>query len=148
MSSSPAASPTSSPTVKAEIEAAGGSCETHAFDIREEAQVKEAVAAIVAKNGRIHGLFNNAGGQFPAPAAAMSAKGFDVVVRNNLTGGFIVSREVFTQSMEKPRRLDREHGRRHAERLPQHGAHRRRARRHGQPHDDPGPRMGRMPACG
>ena len=31
----------------------------------------------------------------------MSAKGFDVVVRNNLTGGFIVSREVFTQSMEK-----------------------------------------------
>lgn len=88
-------------TVKAEIEAAGGSCETRAFDIREETQVKEAVAAIVAKNGRIHGLFNNAGGQFPAPAAAMSAKGFDVVVRNNLTGGFIVSREVFTQSMEK-----------------------------------------------
>ena len=87
--------------VRAEIEAAGGTCETHAFDIREEPQVKEAVAAIVAANGRIHGLFNNAGGQFPAPAAAMSAKGFDVVVRNNLTGGFIVSREVFTQSMEK-----------------------------------------------
>ncbi len=87
--------------VKTEIEAVGGTCETHAFDIREEAQVKEAVAAIVAANGRIHGLFNNAGGQFPAPAAAMSAKGFDVVVRNNLTGGFIVSREVFTQSMEK-----------------------------------------------
>lgn len=87
--------------VKGEIEAAGGSCETHAFDIREEAQVKEAVASIVAANGRIDGLFNNAGGQFPAPAVAMSAKGFDVVVRNNLTGGFIVSREVFTQAMEK-----------------------------------------------
>ena len=88
-------------TVKDEIEASGGSCESHAFDIREEAQVKEAVARIVAGRGRIHGLFNNAGGQFPSPAAAMSAKGFDVVVRNNLTGGFIVSREVFTQSMEK-----------------------------------------------
>jgi citronellol/citronellal dehydrogenase len=88
-------------TVKAEIEQAGGTCETHAFDIREEAQVKEAIAAIVGKNGRIHGLFNNAGGQFPSPATAMSAKGFDVVVRNNLTGGFIVSREVFTQSMEQ-----------------------------------------------
>jgi citronellol/citronellal dehydrogenase len=87
--------------VQAEIEQTGGSCETHAFDIREEAQVKDAIAAMVAKNGRIHGLFNNAGGQFPAPAAQMSAKGFDVVVRNNLTGGFIVSREVFTQSMEK-----------------------------------------------
>jgi citronellol/citronellal dehydrogenase len=87
--------------VKGEIEAAGGSCETHAFDIREEAQVKQAIGAIVAKNGRIHGLFNNAGGQFPSPAASMSAKGFDVVVRNNLTGGFIVSREVYTQSMQK-----------------------------------------------
>jgi citronellol/citronellal dehydrogenase len=86
--------------VKGEIEAAGGTCETHAFDIREEAQVREAVAAIVAKNGRIHGLFNNAGGQFPAAATAMSAKGFDVVVRNNLTGGFIVSREVYSQSMQ------------------------------------------------
>jgi citronellol/citronellal dehydrogenase len=88
-------------TVMGEIEAAGGSCETHAFDIREEAQVKEAIAAVVAKNGRIHGLFNNAGGQFPSPAADMSAKGFDVVVRNNLTGGFIVSREVFNQSMSR-----------------------------------------------
>jgi citronellol/citronellal dehydrogenase len=88
-------------TVKGEIEAAGGTCETHAFDIREEAQVKEAIERIVARNGRVHGLFNNAGGQFPAPAAEMSAKGFDVVVRNNLTGGFIVSREVFNQSMAK-----------------------------------------------
>src|SRR5215471_8365731 len=88
-------------TVKGEIEAAGGSCETHVFDIREETQVKEAVGKIVANNGRIHGLFNNAGGQFPSPAADMSAKGFDVVVRNNLTGGFIVSREVYTQSMSR-----------------------------------------------
>src|SRR5258708_38530621 len=60
-------------TVKSEIEAAGGSCETHAFDIREEAQVKEAIAAIVAANGRIHGLFNNAGGQVPPPTARLSA---------------------------------------------------------------------------
>ena len=53
-------------TVKGEIKAAGGSCESHAFDIREEAQVKDAIAAIVARNGAIHGLFNTAGGQFPA----------------------------------------------------------------------------------
>jgi citronellol/citronellal dehydrogenase len=86
--------------VKSEIEQSGGSCETHTFDIREEAQVKEAIAAIVARNGRINGLFNNAGGQFPSAAAEMSAKGFDVVVRNNLTGGFVVSREVFSQSMQ------------------------------------------------
>jgi len=87
--------------VKAEIEASDGSCEVHAFDIREEVQVKDAVAKIVAGNGRIDGLFNNAGGQFPAPAAELSAKGFDVVVRNNLTGGFLVSREVYAQSMRR-----------------------------------------------
>lgn len=87
--------------VKAEIAASGGRCEVHAFDIREESQVKEAIAKIVAGNGRIDGLFNNAGGQFPAPAAELSAKGFDVVVRNNLTGGFLVSREVYTQSMRR-----------------------------------------------
>jgi citronellol/citronellal dehydrogenase len=87
-------------TVEAEIRDAGGSVSSRAFDIREESQVKDAIAATVAERGRIHGLVNNAGGQFPAPAAAMSAKGFDVVVRNNLTGGFIVSREVFTQSMQ------------------------------------------------
>ena len=87
--------------VKAEIAASGGRCEVHAFDIREESQVKDAVAKIVAGNDRIDGLFNNAGGQFPAPAAELSAKGFDVVVRNNLTGGFLVSREVYTQSMRR-----------------------------------------------
>ena len=87
--------------MRAEIEAAGGTCETHTFDIREEAQVKDAIGKVVARNGRINGLFNNAGGQFPSPAAQLSAKGFDVVVRNNLTGGFIVSREVYTQSMQQ-----------------------------------------------
>jgi citronellol/citronellal dehydrogenase len=48
--------------VKAEIEAAGGTCETHVFDIREETQVKEAVSRIVAANGRIDGLFHHARG--------------------------------------------------------------------------------------
>jgi citronellol/citronellal dehydrogenase len=87
-------------TVKAEIQKDGGRCDVHAFDIREETQVKDAVARIIAERGRIDGLFNNAGGQFPAPAKDISAKGFDAVVRNNLTGGFIVSREVYTQSMQ------------------------------------------------
>ncbi|MBL8673749.1 MAG: SDR family oxidoreductase [Rhodospirillales bacterium] len=85
--------------VKAEIEADGGACSFQAFDIREEQPVKDAIAAIVAERGRVHGLFNNAGGQFPAPAEAISQRGFDAVVRNNLTGGFLVAREVYLQSM-------------------------------------------------
>ncbi|BCH23112.1 citronellol catabolism dehydrogenase [Mesorhizobium sp. L-8-10] len=87
--------------VLAEIVEDGGSAEAHAFDIRDEEAVKAAVGAIVGRNGRIHGLVNNAGGQFPAPLAAISRKGFEAVVANNLTGGFLVMREVFLQSMER-----------------------------------------------
>ncbi|MGE0500393.1 MAG: SDR family oxidoreductase [Rhizobiaceae bacterium] len=86
--------------VVAEITQDGGNAEAHAFDIRDEDAVKAAVAAVVAKHGRIHGLVNNAGGQFPAPLAAISKKGFEAVVANNLTGGFLVMREVFLQSMQ------------------------------------------------
>ncbi len=87
--------------VTAEIAATGGACSFHAFDIREEAAVVEAIGKIVAERGRIDGLFNNAGGQFPAPAELISQKGFDAVVRNNMTGGFLVARETYKQSMRQ-----------------------------------------------
>jgi citronellol/citronellal dehydrogenase len=83
--------------VAQEIAAAGGHASTHACDIREEALVQQSVRDILAQYGRIDGLVNNAGGQFPSPLASISAKGWDAVVRNNLTGGFLVARECFTQ---------------------------------------------------
>ena len=87
--------------VQAEIAAAGAAKPTvHACDIREEEQVKAAVATIVAQHGRIDGLVNNAGGQFFAPLETISQKGFETVVRTNLTGGFLMARECFVQSME------------------------------------------------
>jgi citronellol/citronellal dehydrogenase len=85
--------------VKAEIEAAGGTCSTHAADIRDEAAVQAAVAAVLRVHGRIDSLVNNAGGQYPSPLAAISAKGWDAVVRNNLTGGFLMARECVNQWM-------------------------------------------------
>jgi citronellol/citronellal dehydrogenase len=75
--------------------------EWHACDIRDEAAVKATVAAIVAAHGRIDGLVNNAGGQFPAPLSAISQKGFETVVRTNLVGGFLMAREVYNQSMSE-----------------------------------------------
>jgi citronellol/citronellal dehydrogenase len=71
----------------------------HVCDIREEPQVQSTVAAVLARHGRIDALVNNAGGQFPARLAAISAKGWDAVVRNNLTGGFLFARECVTQWM-------------------------------------------------
>jgi len=86
--------------VQAEIAEDGGSADWAAFDIREEAAVKQAIESVVARHGRIHGLVNNAGGQFPARLEDISQRGWDAVVRNNLTGGFLVARETFIQSMK------------------------------------------------
>ena len=85
--------------VKAEIGGDGGTCSTHIADIRDEAAVTATVAAVLDAHGRIDALVNNAGGQFPSPLAAISAKGWDAVVRNNLTGGFLMARECIKQWM-------------------------------------------------
>lgn len=89
--------------VQGEIEARGGVCSTHAVDIRDEPGVQAMVADVLAAHGRIDALVNNAGGQYPAPLATISAKGWDAVVRNNLTGGFLVARECVNQWMLKAR---------------------------------------------
>jgi citronellol/citronellal dehydrogenase len=85
--------------VKAEIEAAGGEAQGFACDIREEDRVRGTITSILERFGRIDHLVNNAGGQFSAPLAAISQKGFDTVVRNNLTGGFLMARETYNQWM-------------------------------------------------
>lgn len=87
-------------TVVAEIAASGHVATAHAGDIRDEDRVRAIVTEVLDSHSRIDGLVNNAGGQFPAPITGISAKGWDAVVRNNLTGGFLMSREVYTQWME------------------------------------------------
>lgn len=68
-------------------------------DIRDSDAVSAFVADVIARFGRIDVLINNAGGQFPSPAAVMKPKGFDAVVRNNLVGTFNVTHAVATQAM-------------------------------------------------
>lgn len=85
----------------AEIEEDGGQVLWFTCDIRDEDRVKEVVAEVYQAVGQVHGLVNNAGGQFPSPLAMISQKGWETVVRTNLTGGFLVAREVFTQGMNK-----------------------------------------------
>jgi citronellol/citronellal dehydrogenase len=85
--------------VAEEITADGGLCQWRAFDIRDEDAVRSNIADAL-EGGPIAGLVNNAGGQFPAPLLAISKRGFDAVVGNNLTGGFLMMRELFTQCMQ------------------------------------------------
>jgi NAD(P)-dependent dehydrogenase (short-subunit alcohol dehydrogenase family) len=70
-----------------------------ACDIREPAQVEGLIAEVLSRFGALSILVNNAGGQFPSPAAAISPRGFEAVVRNNLLGTFNVTREVAVRAM-------------------------------------------------
>lgn len=87
--------------VQSEILQDGGLCDFHGCDIRDEDAVTNVVKMILDIHGQIHGLVNNAGGQFPAPLARISKKGWDTVLATNLTGGFLMAREVFNQSMQQ-----------------------------------------------
>jgi citronellol/citronellal dehydrogenase len=88
-------------TVAAEIAADGGQAETAAFDIRDTDAVQAFVDGAVARHGPIHGLINNAGGQFPAALEDISKKGFEAVVASNLTGGFLMMRALFHACMKQ-----------------------------------------------
>lgn len=87
-------------TVVTEISEDGGKVTSQVCDIREETSVIAAIDAVLARNGRIDGLVNNAGGQYRTEMKTISTRGFEAVVRNNLTGGFIFMREVYNRWME------------------------------------------------
>ena len=84
-----------------EIIGDGGQASWHSTDIRREDDVKALLAQVLQQHGRIHGLVNNAGGQYISPLASTSAKGWQAVIDTNLTGGFLVARECFNQSMQQ-----------------------------------------------
>jgi citronellol/citronellal dehydrogenase len=84
-----------------EITGDGGQASWHSCDIRREGDVQAMVAQVVQQHGRIHGLVNNAGGQYISPLAKTNAKGWQAVIDTNLTGGFLVARECFNQSMQQ-----------------------------------------------
>jgi len=74
---------------------------TFSADLRVEDQVKAAIDGVMKWAGRIDGLVNNAGGQFPAPLKHISLNGWNAVVANNMTATFLVSKEVYLRWMEQ-----------------------------------------------
>lgn len=88
-------------TVQQEITQDGGKAGYQVCDIRQEDAVKATVAAVVAEHGVINGLVNNAGGQYITPLESISQKGWEAVINTNLTGGYLMARECFLQSMSK-----------------------------------------------
>lgn len=64
-------------SVATEIIEDGGKADWKACDIREEEAVKHLVSELIHQYGPIHGLVNNAGGQFPSALASINQKGFE-----------------------------------------------------------------------
>ena len=83
----------------AQIRALGATCSTQTCDIRDAEAVRELVKRVLAEHGRLDLLVNNAGGQFPMPAEALAPKGWDSVIRNNLTGTWLMTQAAAVEAM-------------------------------------------------
>lgn len=84
--------------VVAEIQETGTAAAV-SCNIRQEKEVEALFTQVLAKYGAVHGLVNNAGGQFISPAEAISLKGWQAVMETNLTGTFLMCREAFNRTM-------------------------------------------------
>ena len=69
-------------------------------ELRDEKIVTDLVSKILANHGKVHGLVNAAGGQFPAALKDLSLSGWNAVINNNLTSYFLTSRELYKQCFE------------------------------------------------
>jgi len=79
----------------ARIREEGGRAAAFACNIRDDESIDALMKAIEGSVGPLTALVNNAGGQFPTPAEAVSRKGWDAVIETNLTGPFRVAQAVF-----------------------------------------------------
>ncbi len=86
-------------SVRDEILADGGSASAYSCNIRKSDQISALFDNVLEERGAIHGLVNNAGGQFLSPAELISDRGWHAVIETNLTGTFMMCREAFNRYM-------------------------------------------------
>jgi citronellol/citronellal dehydrogenase len=77
----------------------GAECFFAACDVREAGQTEDFTRRVLGRFGRIDALINNAGGQFPTLAEDLTDKGWEAVIRTNLTGTWHMTRAVAVGAM-------------------------------------------------
>ena len=70
-------------------------------NIRQEEDVKSTISQVLKSHGKIDFLVNNGGGQFPSMTHDMSLKGWNAVIETNLTGTFLMSKEIYNQHFKE-----------------------------------------------
>ena len=86
-------------SVAAEIRAAGGEAVTLNLDVTSPESVKEGFAKIVAEKGRVDVLVNNAGIARDGLAVRMKPADWDLVLKINLQGAFLVAQQAMPGMM-------------------------------------------------
>jgi citronellol/citronellal dehydrogenase len=71
-----------------------GNVKGFALDIRETVNISHLADMIEAQSGKLDILINNAGGQFPSPAEAISENGWKAVINTNLNGTWFMTQEM------------------------------------------------------
>ena len=88
-------------TVKTEIEAAGGKAEVIGFDVSNEEAFVAGIKTIIAEDGELSYLVNNAGITKDGLAMRMKTEAFMDVINANLTSTFIGCREALKVMRKK-----------------------------------------------
>ncbi len=78
----------------AELREAGAKATSLVFDVSDPDQVHEAVLQAIDHHGQIDVLVNNAGVDVTKPADELTAEEWERVIRVNLTGPFLMAREI------------------------------------------------------
>jgi NAD(P)-dependent dehydrogenase (short-subunit alcohol dehydrogenase family) len=87
---------------KTELEAeTGGQVFTHALDVRDPEAVSAMITAVEAHYGAIHGLLNNAAGNFISPSERLSHRAFDAVLGIVLHGTVYCTLELGKRWIER-----------------------------------------------
>lgn len=88
-------------TTAARLQHQEGARQALALDVGDEHQTADAVARIVAEFGRLDVLVNNAAIDVTLPIDELSVEDWDRIVRTNLRGPFLLSKEAFAVMREQ-----------------------------------------------